>query len=207
MTKILIIFYFFCQRIILNNFSSDLHNVTNDMLSFFREKRKKFRVCCCIFDSYFYKLSTGSCPSFYQDIYKSKDIDYIFILCTIDYYIHVCYKCVYNTILIRRFDEIILNQTLRRTCYIYISYSSFLEKTRNTAKKIFQNIKYFLTKDDTLIDRNCVMSHCCFECFKDLVCNFLYGEFYTFYTLTTTLWSYNQQFDFCLEKCQKFACI
>ena len=36
------IFYFFCRRIILNNFSSDLHNVTNDMLSFLEKKERNF---------------------------------------------------------------------------------------------------------------------------------------------------------------------
>ena len=59
---------------------------------------------------------------------RKKNIAHNFTLCLINFFIHVCYKCVYNMIMIIRFDENILNQTLNRTCHIFLCYCSFYKK-------------------------------------------------------------------------------
>ena len=84
----------------------------------------KFRVCCCLFDDYVYKIATKTTFSFSQDVYRSKDIGYSFTLCTIDCFIHVCYTCVFTAIRIKRFNEDILNKTLRPNCQSWLPDSS-----------------------------------------------------------------------------------
>ena len=118
----------------------------------------KIHVFCCLV---YHKVSTASCFTYSQDVYK-KDISYSFTLCTVDAFIHVCYECVYNMILIRRFDETIVNQTLNWTCHVWISYSSYYEKKHGAATNCFQNLKYFLLKEDDSIKRNHATTHCCF---------------------------------------------
>ena len=76
---------------------------------------------------------------------------------------------------IKRFNEDILNETLQpRFCsWVFDSYISRLHKTATTC---FQNMKVYLENDHNF-DVNNVVSICCFECFKQFVCNFLHEDF------------------------------
>ena len=100
----------------------------------------KFSVCCCLFVYDIYKLSRKTTFSFSRNVYRSKDVGYTFTLCTIDYFIHVCYSCVYNMIKIKRFNENNLSETLWPSCHSRLS-DSYLSRMNNTAKTCFQNLK------------------------------------------------------------------
>ena len=76
----------------------------------------------------------------------------------------------------KRFNENILKETLQPSCHSRLS-DSYLSRMNNTARTGFQNTKHYLTNDD--FDANYAMPVCCFECFKQFVCNFLYKDFYT----------------------------
>ena len=90
-------FLFFCQRIILDDVSSELHTVPVDMLFYFQIKIMEFQLCYCLFEYYFFKVSTIllSVKTFIK-----RDIGYSFTLCTINSFIPVCYGCVHDAILI-----------------------------------------------------------------------------------------------------------
>lgn len=95
---------FCCQRIILKSLGKELHHVTNmSWFSLVIKKKMQFRVCCCLFDYYVYKLSTKTTFSFTCDVCRSKDVGYPSTWYTINYFIHIYYSCRYNTIKIRRF--------------------------------------------------------------------------------------------------------
>ena len=84
----------------------------------------KFRVCCCLFDYYVYKISTKRTFSLCRNVYKEKDFGYTFTLCTIDCLIHVCYTCVFTLIKVKRSNKDLLNETLHHHdilgCVIHI---------------------------------------------------------------------------------------
>lgn len=90
-------FLFFCQRIILDDVSSELRTVPVDMVFYFQTKIMEFQVCYCLFECYFFKVSTIllSVKTFIK-----RDIGYSFTLCTINSFIPVCYGCVHDAILI-----------------------------------------------------------------------------------------------------------
>ena len=89
-----------------------------------------------------------------------------------------CYKCIYHVLLIKKFDEVKMNQFLNQTCQIYFAQSSYLERINGTAKNCFGIVRHDLKKNDTTIDRNFVMTNCCFTCFKNFIFNFLPDKFY-----------------------------
>ena len=127
---------------------------------------------------FIYKLSIKTTFTLTCDIYRSKDIGFTFTLCAINYFVHVCYSRVYNTIKIERFNKNILNETLRPSCQVWLSYSFYISRINNIARTCLQNLKHYVTNDD--FDVNYTMSVCCFECFKHFLCNLLYNNFYTF---------------------------
>lgn len=88
------------------------------------------------------------------------------------------YKCIYNAILIKKFDEVKINQLLNQTCQIYFARSSYLERINGTAKSCFKITRHFLQKSDITININFVVTNCCFTCFKNFIFNFLSDEFY-----------------------------
>ena len=81
----------------------------------------KFRVCSRLFDYYVYTVSTKTTFLLSLDTYREKDIGCTFTLYAIDCFIHVCYTCVLTMIKLRRFNEDLLNETLRLNCHSYLS--------------------------------------------------------------------------------------
>ena len=59
--------------------------------------------------------------------------------------VRVCFECIYNKLLITKFDDDIIIEKLNSSCQIYISYSSYYEKIRKNAKNGFQFIKDYFT--------------------------------------------------------------
>ena len=136
----------------------------------------KFRVCGCLFDYYVYTISAKTTFSLLRNTYKEKDVRYTFTLCSFDCFIHVSYTCVFTMIKVRRFNEDLLNEKLRPNCHSYLSDQT-ISRVQNTARACFQNLKVYLAADG--YDANYAMCVCCFECFKQFVCNFLYDDFCT----------------------------
>ena len=114
--------------------------------------------------------------SFSRDVYKQKDVEYTFTFCTVNCFTHVCYTCLFTSIKIKRFKEDLLNETLRPNCHDWLS-DSYISRVQKTAKTCFHNLKVYLEVND--YNANFAMSVCCFECFKQLICSFLYDDFFT----------------------------
>lgn len=175
-------FCFYCQGIILNDISSELHTVTANMFFLVLDKTiMEFHVCCCLFDYYLYKVSARSYFTYSQDVYKKKTWD-TFPLCAQLILLFMLFMGVFIMQFwlggpLRLFDQAIVNQTLNRTCHVWISFFAYHEKKHGTVTNSFQNLKCFLLKEDDSIDRNHAMSYFCFECFQNCVGNFLYDEF------------------------------
>ena len=161
-------------KIILNSFSEELCYIT--CIDFYWLKKIILRVCCCLFDYYIYKISTKSTFLLYRDVYKEKDIGYAFIKCTIDCFIYVCYTCVFTLIKIKRFNNDLLNETLRQACHTCLCDSHIL-RMQGTTKTCFQNLKVYLEKNEC--NANYATCVCCFECLKQFIYNFLYDDFCT----------------------------
>lgn len=89
-----------------------------------------------------------------------------------------CYKCIYNAFLIKKFDEVKMNQLLNQICQIDFAHSSYVERINGTAKNCLGIIRRYLTKNDITIDRKFLMTNFCFTCFKNLIFNFLSDEVY-----------------------------
>ena len=134
----------------------------------------KFCICGCLFDYYAYITSTKSTFLLACDLYK--DIRYTFTLCTIDCFIHICYTCVFTMIKVKRFNEDLLNETLRSNCKIWQT-DSHISRVQGTARTCFQNLKFSFMVND--FNANYEMSVCCFDGLKQFICNFLYDDFYT----------------------------
>ena len=49
-------FCFYCQINIIDSFSDELHYIALSLLLLVKREKMKFRVCCCLFDYYVYKL-------------------------------------------------------------------------------------------------------------------------------------------------------
>ena len=138
----------------------------------------EFRVCCCLYDHYFYGLSTKSFFTIYSDTYRQKDHGFTSTFCMDGEFAQARYKCIYNAILIKKFDEVKINQLLNQTCQIYFARSSYFERINGTAKSCFKITRHFLQKSDITININFVVTNCCFTCFKNFIFNFLSDEFY-----------------------------
>lgn len=89
-----------------------------------------------------------------------------------------CYKCIYNAFLIKKFDEVKMNQLLNQICQIDFAHSSYVERINGTAKNCLGIIRRYLTKNDITIDRKFLMTNFCFTCFKNFIFNFLSDEVY-----------------------------
>ena len=138
----------------------------------------RFRVCCCLYDYYVYIHSTKTVFTIYSNSYRQRDHGFTFTFCDDEQFVQVFYKCIYNSLLTRKFDQVRLNQLLNQTCQTYYAYSSYLERINGAAKNYFGVIKDHLIRDNATTDRNFVMTGCYFACFKNLIFHFLSDEFY-----------------------------
>ena len=86
---------------------------------------------------------------------------------------------MFTMIGIKRFNENILNETLQQDCCNWLSDSHIERYINKKATTCFQNLKVYLVENDHNFNVNHVMYVCCFECFKQLVVNFLYKHFFT----------------------------
>ena len=121
---------------------------------------KQFHVYCYLFHYYFYVTHTTK--SF--TCYTGKQV-------------RACFECIYNKLLIRKFDEDAINQKLSSSCQKYICYSSYYKKIRNSAKNCFQILKETFAKQSSG-QRSIHISCCCIHCFRKIVLAILADGFY-----------------------------
>ena len=73
---------------------------------------------------------------------------------------------------IKKFNEDILNETLRRNCYSWLSDSQ-IARFNKTATTCFQNLKVYLMKNDQNFNANQVMCFVVLDVLSILSLNFI----------------------------------
>ena len=83
----------------------------------------KFHVCRCFFDYYVFMTSTKKNFTLYAGLHTDHNGLTSITLCNDIEVAKVCLNCVYNALLIRKFDESCINDPPRcQSCYVYSSY-------------------------------------------------------------------------------------
>ena len=83
----------------------------------------KFHVCCCFFDYYVFMTSAKKNFTLYAGLHTDHNGLTSITLCNDIEVAKVCLNCVYNALLIRKFDESCINDPPR--CQTYYAYSSY----------------------------------------------------------------------------------
>ena len=137
--------------------------------------KKKFRVCYCFVDYHFYVNKATKRFTLYTGRQKVNNLTTITVVDK-DEIARACFDCIYNSLLIRKFDAEKVNKDLNSSCNNYYAYSSHYERVRKKKKNCFHVIEESLLTS-FVGHRTVFMSHYCAQCRK-LVLDLLADEFY-----------------------------
>ena len=127
--------------------------------------------------AYLLYVCESQCFSVMVNRYQKHDVGHTFTFCDQDFFVQICYTCLFSLLKVKKLDAGDVNNKLSEVFKFYLG-DWIISRLKGHAKTCFEMLQTYLRFRATKCEPDKVMSVCYFRCLKFLVCYILSFDLY-----------------------------